>query len=66
MFERSPRGYYRAHGRADDTMNLGGIKVNFFQILVVKINLSILFFCRGSMLTAMVMTWAKGTLTLRW
>jgi acyl-coenzyme A synthetase/AMP-(fatty) acid ligase len=22
-----PRGYYRAHGRCDDTMNLGGIKV---------------------------------------
>jgi acyl-coenzyme A synthetase/AMP-(fatty) acid ligase len=26
-FERTPDGYYRAHGRADDTMNLGGIKV---------------------------------------
>lgn len=27
MFELTSRGYYRAHGRADDTMNLGGIKV---------------------------------------
>ncbi len=27
MFERTSRGYYHAHGRADDTMNLGGIKV---------------------------------------
>lgn len=27
VFERTSRGYYRAHGRADDTMNLGGIKV---------------------------------------
>lgn len=26
-FERTCDGYYRAHGRADDTMNLGGIKV---------------------------------------
>ncbi|XP_071733194.1 probable acyl-activating enzyme 17, peroxisomal isoform X2 [Rutidosis leptorrhynchoides] len=26
VFERTSRGYYRAHGRADDTMNLGGIK----------------------------------------
>ena len=26
-FERTADGYYRAHGRADDTMNLGGIKV---------------------------------------
>ena len=25
--ERLPNGYYVAHGRADDTMNLGGIKV---------------------------------------
>jgi len=28
VFERTARGYYHAHGRADDTMNLGGIKVN--------------------------------------
>nr|KAJ0226928.1 hypothetical protein LSAT_V11C100006910 [Lactuca sativa] len=26
VFELTSRGYYRAHGRADDTMNLGGIK----------------------------------------
>ncbi|XP_034894253.1 probable acyl-activating enzyme 17, peroxisomal isoform X2 [Populus alba] len=26
VFERTSRGYYHAHGRADDTMNLGGIK----------------------------------------
>ncbi|XP_023516071.1 probable acyl-activating enzyme 17, peroxisomal [Cucurbita pepo subsp. pepo] len=32
LFERSPRGYYRAHGRADDTMNLGGIKVSSVEI----------------------------------
>jgi hypothetical protein len=25
--ERTVGGYYRAHGRVDDTMNLGGIKV---------------------------------------
>lgn len=28
MFELTSRGYYHAHGRADDTMNLGGIKVH--------------------------------------
>lgn len=27
VFEHTSGGYYRAHGRADDTMNLGGIKV---------------------------------------
>uniref|UniRef100_A0A7N0T1M9 AMP-dependent synthetase/ligase domain-containing protein n=1 Tax=Kalanchoe fedtschenkoi TaxID=63787 RepID=A0A7N0T1M9_KALFE len=27
VFERTSNGYYRAHGRADDTMNLGGIKL---------------------------------------
>ena len=26
--ERLPTGHYVAHGRADDTMNLGGIKVH--------------------------------------
>ncbi|XP_068637719.1 probable acyl-activating enzyme 17, peroxisomal [Aristolochia californica] len=31
-FERTSRGYYRAHGRADDTMNLGGIKVSSIEI----------------------------------
>lgn len=28
VFERTAKGYYHAHGRADDTMNLGGIKVS--------------------------------------
>ncbi|XP_038679663.1 probable acyl-activating enzyme 17, peroxisomal isoform X3 [Tripterygium wilfordii] len=32
LFERTSRGYYRAHGRADDTMNLGGIKVSSIEI----------------------------------
>ncbi|KAL3824700.1 hypothetical protein ACJIZ3_020729 [Penstemon smallii] len=32
IFERTPRGFYRAHGRADDTMNLGGIKVSSVEI----------------------------------
>lgn len=31
-FESLPGGYYRAHGRADDTMNLGGIKVSSAEI----------------------------------
>ncbi|XP_020580354.1 probable acyl-activating enzyme 17, peroxisomal [Phalaenopsis equestris] len=31
-FERTVNGYYRAHGRADDTMNLGGIKVSSVEI----------------------------------
>jgi acetyl-CoA synthetase len=31
-FEELPGGYYRAHGRADDTMNLGGIKVSSAEI----------------------------------
>ena len=30
--ERLPGGYYRAHGRADDTMNLGGIKVSSLEL----------------------------------
>src|SRR5581483_1571057 len=30
--ERLPNGYYRAIGRADDTMNLGGIKVGCAEI----------------------------------
>ncbi len=30
--ERLPNGYYRAHGRVDDTMNLGGIKVSSAEI----------------------------------
>ena len=32
QMERLPNGYYRAHGRVDDTMNLGGIKVSSAQI----------------------------------
>ena len=31
-FELLPGGYYRAQGRADDTMNLGGIKVSSAEI----------------------------------
>lgn len=30
--ERLPNGYYRAQGRVDDTMNLGGIKVSAAEI----------------------------------
>lgn len=30
--ERLPNGYYRAHGRIDDTMNLSGIKVSSAEI----------------------------------
>ncbi len=32
QLERLPGGYLRAHGRADDTMNLGGIKVSSADI----------------------------------
>jgi acetyl-CoA synthetase len=32
QLERLPGGYYRAHGRADDTMNLGGIKVSSVEL----------------------------------
>lgn len=32
VFELTSRGFYRAHGRADDTMNLGGIKVSSVEI----------------------------------
>ena len=35
QLERLPRGYYRAHGRADDTMNLGGIKVSSVELETV-------------------------------
>ncbi|XP_073010804.1 probable acyl-activating enzyme 17, peroxisomal [Typha latifolia] len=31
-FECTAEGYYRAHGRADDTMNLGGIKISSVEI----------------------------------
>lgn len=30
--ERLPGGYFRAHGRVDDTMNLGGIKVSSAEV----------------------------------
>jgi acetyl-CoA synthetase len=30
--ERLPGGFYRAHGRVDDTMNLGGIKVSSAEL----------------------------------
>ncbi|XP_056170954.1 probable acyl-activating enzyme 17, peroxisomal [Syzygium oleosum] len=32
LFECTSKGYYHAHGRADDTMNLGGIKVSSIEI----------------------------------
>ncbi len=32
QMERLPNGYYRAQGRIDDTMNLGGIKVSSAEI----------------------------------
>lgn len=32
QFERMPGGHFRAQGRADDTMNLGGIKVSSAEI----------------------------------
>jgi acetyl-CoA synthetase len=32
QIQRLPGGYYRAHGRADDTMNLGGIKVSSAEV----------------------------------
>lgn len=32
QFEAMPGGYYRAHGRIDDTMNLGGIKVGSAEL----------------------------------
>ncbi|MHC4402234.1 MAG: AMP-binding protein [Planctomycetota bacterium] len=32
QIERFANGYFRAHGRADDTMNLGGIKVSSLEI----------------------------------
>jgi acetyl-CoA synthetase len=35
QMERLPAGYYRAHGRADDTMNLGGIKVSSVELETV-------------------------------
>jgi acetyl-CoA synthetase len=32
QMERLPGGYFRAHGRIDDTMNLGGIKVSSAEV----------------------------------
>src|SRR6185369_7698696 len=32
QMEKLPGGYWRAHGRADDTMNLGGIKISSAEI----------------------------------
>jgi acetyl-CoA synthetase len=32
QLQRLPAGFFRAHGRADDTMNLGGIKVSSVEI----------------------------------
>ena len=32
QIEKLPNGYWRAHGRADDTMNLGGIKISSAEI----------------------------------
>jgi len=32
QIEKLPHGYWRAHGRADDTMNLGGIKISSAEI----------------------------------
>jgi acetyl-CoA synthetase len=32
QMQRFANGYYRAHGRVDDSMNLGGIKVSSLQI----------------------------------
>eukprot|EP01018_Ginkgo_biloba_P021028 Gb_41827 [translate_table: standard] len=32
MIERTVGGYYKAHGRCDDTMNLGGIKTSAVEI----------------------------------
>lgn len=32
MLERITGGYYKAHGRSDDTMNLGGIKTSAIEI----------------------------------
>uniref|UniRef100_A0A0D9XDA0 4-coumarate--CoA ligase n=1 Tax=Leersia perrieri TaxID=77586 RepID=A0A0D9XDA0_9ORYZ len=43
-FERTADGYCRAHGRTDDTMNLGGIKVSSIEIerICNKVNDTIL------------------------
>ncbi|MGD8396985.1 MAG: hypothetical protein PVF43_16065, partial [Candidatus Eiseniibacteriota bacterium] len=38
QMERLHRGYVRAHGRADDTMNLGGIKVSSLELETVIVS----------------------------
>ncbi|KAG0616880.1 hypothetical protein M758_5G148600 [Ceratodon purpureus] len=42
IFQKFHGGFYRARGRADDTMNLGGIKVSSFQ-LHINFNFSFVF-----------------------
>jgi hypothetical protein len=36
IFQRFRGGFYRARGRADDTMNLGGIKVLLFNSISLQ------------------------------
>lgn len=42
QIETLPGGYYRAHGRVDDAMNLGGIKVSSVQIEELLMQLSVI------------------------
>jgi hypothetical protein len=46
VFERTARGFYHAHGRADDTMNLGGIKV-IIIIIIIRIIINLVRVRRG-------------------
>lgn len=39
--ERLPGGYYCAHGRSDDTMNLGGIKVTYLPVASCTIEIKV-------------------------
>ncbi|EIE19718.1 acetyl-CoA synthetase-like protein, partial [Coccomyxa subellipsoidea C-169] len=39
-FERLPNGYYKALGRCDDTMNLGGIKASFLLPACLPLDVS--------------------------
>lgn len=59
VFERNSRGYYHAHGRADDTMNIGGIKVciapsgmwsPYWREAIVKLSLTCIWTLRKSIL----------------
>ncbi|KAL2340602.1 hypothetical protein Fmac_008542 [Flemingia macrophylla] len=43
VFERTARGYYHAHGRADDTMNLGGIKETVKAVILFNWNATLDF-----------------------